>query len=226
MSLNVNILTLLVISFVPLVLVVSAERQSCIQVLTDRCTTPYQSAMDAVDLTNNRGMCTVLAIYLRCMDDVKNTVKTCSSDLYYHTISTLIPRLMDERNCGNVSLPSNETAVLRSTKAPATPATKQGACLNFTFQQIKPSEEQIKQNPHHFRLCALFGDPHLKTFTEKRQTCVVQGAWPLIDNDYFSVQVTNVRLVAGSSATATNTVSTIKLFWISTHLCTERVQTT
>lgn len=226
MALNVNMLTLLVISFVPLVLVVSAEKQSCMEVLTERCTGPYLSAVDAVDRNNNRGICTVMAIYLRCVEGVKNTVKICNSDLSYHTISTLIPRLMADRNCGNVSLSSNETAVLQSTKTPATPATKQAACLNFTFQQIKPSKEQIKQNPHHFRLCALFGDPHLKTFTEKRQTCVVQGAWPLIDNDYFSVQVTNVRLVAGSSATATNTVSTIKLFWISTHLCTERVQTT
>ena len=211
MVLNVNMLTLLVISFVLLVLVVSAEGQNCMQVLNDRCTSPYKTTVDAVDPTNNREMCTALAIYLRCVEDVKNTVTSCNSNLYYHTISTLIPRLMNDRNCGNVSLPTNETA-LRSTKTPATPATKRAACLNFTFEQIKPSSEQIRQNPHRTRLCALFGDPHLKTFTEERQTCVVEGAWPLIDNQFFSVQVTNVPLVAGSSATATNTVSAIKLF--------------
>lgn len=115
---------------------------------------------------------------------------------------------MKDRNCGNISLSTNETA-LRSTKSPATPATKRPGCLNFTFEHLKPSKEQIRQNPHHFRLCALFGDPHLKTFTEERQTCVVQGAWPLIDNEYFSVQVTNVPLVAGSLATATNTITVL-----------------
>lgn len=211
MALNVNILTLLVLSFVSVVLVVTAETQNCMQVLNDRCTMPYRRTVDAVDPRNNQEMCTALAIYLRCVEDVKNTVKSCNSNLYYHTISTLIPRLMKDRNCGNISLSTNETA-LRSTKSPATPATKRPGCLNFTFEHLKPSKEQIRQNPHHFRLCALFGDPHLKTFTEERQTCVVQGAWPLIDNEYFSVQVTNVPLVAGSLATATNTVRSIKLF--------------
>uniref|UniRef100_A0A8D0FYX3 Repulsive guidance molecule C-terminal domain-containing protein n=1 Tax=Strix occidentalis caurina TaxID=311401 RepID=A0A8D0FYX3_STROC len=52
--------------------------------------------------------------------------------------------------------------------------------------------------------CALFGDPHLRTFKDHFQTCKVEGAWPLIDNNYLSVQVTNVPVVPGSSATATN----------------------
>lgn len=115
---------------------------------------------------------------------------------------------MKARNCGNISLPTNETALL-GTKSPTKPTTKRPGCLNFTSEDLKPSKEQIRLNPHHFRLCALFGDPHLKTFTEERQTCVVQGAWPLIDNNYFSVQVTNVPLVAGSSATATNTITVL-----------------
>ena len=221
MALNVNILTLLVLSFVSVVLVVTAETQNCMQVLNDRCTMPYRRTVDAVDPRNNQEMCTALAIYLRCVEDVKNTVKSCNSNLYYHTISTLIPRLMKDRNCGNISLSTNETA-LRSTKSPATPATKRPGCLNFTFEHLKPSKEQIRQNPHHFRLCALFGDPHLKTFTEERQTCVVQGAWPLIDNEYFSVQVTNVPLVAGSLATATNTVRSINYFEFA-HIFTRNV---
>ncbi|CAN0331336.1 unnamed protein product [Bubo scandiacus] len=52
--------------------------------------------------------------------------------------------------------------------------------------------------------CALFCDPHLRTFKDHFQTCKVEGAWPLIDNNYLSVQVTNVPVVPGSSATATN----------------------
>ena len=39
--------------------------------------------------------------------------------------------------------------------------------------------------------CGLFGDPHLKTFFGARQTCVVEGEWVLVDNEYMKVQVTN-----------------------------------
>ena len=214
-AVNINILTLLATSFVFAELVVSAEGQTCIQVLNDRCIAPYESAVDAAEPASNREICTALAIFLRCTQEVKNAVKSCNSDIHFHTISTLIPRQMKDHSCGNVSLPTNGT-VLPTTKTPATSAQKP-ACLNFTIAQTKPSKEQIRRNPHDFRLCALFGDPHLKTFTEERQTCVVEGAWPLIDSEYFSVQVTNVPLVTGSSATATNTVRAFKLFSISTH---------
>ena len=164
-------------------------------------------------------MCPALGIYLHCVEDVKKTEITCNSNLYYHTISTLIPRLMTDRSCGNVSLPMNQTAVIvdpdtveSATRRPVAPT-----CVHFKHKQIKLSSGKGKHNPQRFRLCALFGDPHLKTFKDERQTCVVQGAWPLIDNDYFLVQVTNVPVVKGSSATATSMVRTIKLFWTSTH---------
>lgn len=192
----------------PQQLLVSAEGQACIQVLNDRCIRPYESAVDAAEPATNRAICTALAVFLRCVQGVKNAVKSCNSNIHFHTVSTLIPRQMKDRNCGNVSLPTNGTA-LPSAKTPATPAPKQPACMNFTFAQTKPSKGQIRKKPHDFRLCALFGDPHLKTFTEERQTCVVEGAWPLIDSEYFSVQVTNVPLVAGSSATATNTITVL-----------------
>lgn len=224
-AVNINMLTLLAFSFAFAELLVSAEGQACIQVLNDRCIRPYESAVDAAEPATNRAICTALAVFLRCVQGVKNAVKSCNSNIHFHTVSTLIPRQMKDRNCGNVSLPTNGTA-LPSAKTPATPAPKQPACMNFTFAQTKPSKGQIRKNPHDFRLCALFGDPHLKTFTEERQTCVVEGAWPLIDSEYFSVQVTNVPLVAGSSATATNTVRAFKLFSISIHRSTERVQIT
>ena len=161
----------------------------------------YERRVDALNANpaSNRVFCTALAIYLRCVKDVKKTVLTCNSNLYYHTLSTFIPRLMNESSCGNISLSTNHTEVF-STAFPTTPATTQPACRDFP---------QITSIDHNFRLCALFGDPHLKTFTDDRQTCVVEGAWPLIDNEYLSVQVTNVPVVncKGPSATATNTVS-------------------
>lgn len=58
-----------------------------------------------------------------------------------------------------------------------------------------------------FRHCSLFGDPHLRTFQEEFQTCKVEGAWPLINNEYLAVQVTNVPVEGNEDATATSKVS-------------------
>ena len=55
--------------------------------------------------------------------------------------------------------------------------------------------------------CSFYGDPHLVTFNNEFQTCKVAGAWPLIDNAYLAVSVTNEAVVPGSSATATTKVN-------------------
>ncbi|XP_008471887.1 RGM domain family member B [Diaphorina citri] len=60
-----------------------------------------------------------------------------------------------------------------------------------------------------FKHCGLFGDPHLKTFNNDYQTCRVRGAWPLIDNPYLGVQVTNELIREGSPATVTTKVTVI-----------------
>lgn len=75
-----------------------------------------------------------------------------------------------------------------------------------------PSDIQfICQNrgERNFKHCGLFGDPHLRTFSNEFQTCKVEGAWPLIDNDYLVVQVTNAIVVHRSSATATSKLTVI-----------------
>lgn len=54
--------------------------------------------------------------------------------------------------------------------------------------------------------CSFYGDPHLVTFNGDFQTCKVAGAWPLIDNAYLAVSVTNEAVVPGSAATATTKV--------------------
>ena len=58
--------------------------------------------------------------------------------------------------------------------------------------------------------CSFYGDPHLVTFNGDFQTCKVAGAWPLIDNAYLAVSVTNEAVVPGSAATATTKVNTHK----------------
>ncbi|KAL1458774.1 hypothetical protein WDU94_008890 [Cyamophila willieti] len=60
-----------------------------------------------------------------------------------------------------------------------------------------------------FKHCGLFGDPHLKTFNNDYQSCRVHGAWPLIDNSYLGVQVTNKLIREGSPATVTTKVTVL-----------------
>ncbi|XP_077318469.1 repulsive guidance molecule B isoform X3 [Lithobates pipiens] len=74
-----------------------------------------------------------------------------------------------------------------------------------TAQELRAGEP----TQPNYLFCGLFGDPHLRTFKDHFQTCKVEGAWPLIDNNYLSVQVTNVPVVTGSSATATNKITII-----------------
>ncbi|XP_055897838.1 repulsive guidance molecule A-like isoform X2 [Biomphalaria glabrata] len=60
-----------------------------------------------------------------------------------------------------------------------------------------------------FKLCVLFGDPHLKTFNEEFQTCKVKGTWPLLDNDYLTIQVTNNEVEGTLEATAISKLTVI-----------------
>jgi len=39
--------------------------------------------------------------------------------------------------------------------------------------------------------CVMFGDPHLRTFSGVVETCRLQGTWPLFENEYLTVQITN-----------------------------------
>lgn len=214
MALNANILSPFVILFMPSVLVVTAERDVCMQTLNVKCTIPYQRTTDSTrEPIPNEVACPALAKYQRCAEDVRKSLTSCNSNLYFHTIYTSIQRIMKDKICGNVTLPINQTAVTDVPDLSTTSQPVQPTCIHFKRKLMKLINGKDQQNSHKFRLCALFGDPHLKTFNNERQTCVVQGAWPLIDNDFFSVQVTNVPLVRRSSATATNMVRSFKLFY-------------
>lgn len=140
--------------------------------------------------------CIALRAYALC---VKRQARSCRGDLVYHSAVFPIKELFFKHNCSSDGPTS-------FAKAPSTPRPAASELCNYENRVLMSgSAAQQKKYAH----CGLFGDPHLRTFRDEFQTCKVEGAWPLIDNRFLSVQVTNVPVVLGSSATATSKVTDI-----------------
>ncbi|XP_016391644.1 RGM domain family member B-like [Sinocyclocheilus rhinocerous] len=150
--------------------------------------------------------CITLRAYSLC---TRRTAHGCRGDLVYHSAVFRIKELFAQHNCSSDGPTS-------SAKAPSTSKPPVVDVCNYESRVLAsgPAAQQKK-----YGHCGLFGDPHLRTFRDEFQTCRVEGAWPLIHNRYLSVQVTNVPVVEGSSATATNKITVI---FKSYHDCTEQ----
>ncbi|KAF7644580.1 hypothetical protein LDENG_00219670, partial [Lucifuga dentata] len=61
--------------------------------------------------------------------------------------------------------------------------------------------------------CSVFGDPHVRTFNNEFQTCAVQGAWPLIDNEYLYIQATSTLTGGGAHGTTLTKITIIFKTW-------------
>ncbi|XP_056133192.1 RGM domain family, member D [Lampris incognitus] len=150
--------------------------------------------------------CIALRAYALC---TRRTARSCRGDLVYHSAVFRIKELFSQYNCSSDGPTS-------SAKAPSTsrPIVSELCDYESRVMASGPAVQQKK-----YAHCGLFGDPHLRTFRDEFQTCKVEGAWPLIDNRYLSVQVTNVPVVQGSSATATSKITVI---FKSYHGCTDQ----
>nr|XP_005993519.1 PREDICTED: repulsive guidance molecule A [Latimeria chalumnae]XP_014342396.1 PREDICTED: repulsive guidance molecule A [Latimeria chalumnae]XP_014342398.1 PREDICTED: repulsive guidance molecule A [Latimeria chalumnae] len=143
--------------------------------------------------------CIALRAYAHC---IKRTARTCRGDLAYHSAVHGIEDLMTQNNCSKVG-----------PIAPPQPCTQPP----WDSQERSDSPEicNYERSFHkhsaapNYTHCGLFGDPHLRTFTENFQTCKVRGSWPLIDNNYLYVQVTNTPVLPGAAATATSKLTII-----------------
>ncbi|XFF79062.1 hypothetical protein AB1E18_005281 [Capra hircus] len=182
-------LALLLLLLLSLGLLHAGDCQQPAQCRIQKCTTDFvsltshlNSAVDGFDSE----FCKALRAYAGC---TQRTSKACRGNLVYHSAVLGISDLMSQRNCSKDG-PTSST----------NPEVTHDPC-NY--------HRGGGQNPPNYLFCGLFGDPHLRTFKDHFQTCKVEGAWPLIDNNYLSVQVTNVPVVPGSSATATNKITII-----------------
>lgn len=159
----------------------------------DQCTRVYNMALDEEGISGpeaSPSFCNVLHAYGSC---VRSTARSCRGNLKYHTASSSLGPLNARYNCSQHIRTGTHT---RQHHTPRPSPTSPPAACTF-------------HGKHRFRHCGLFGDPHLKTFNNEYQTCRVRGAWPLIDNPYLAVQVTNDPVLDGSLATATTKVTII-----------------
>ncbi|XP_054628270.1 RGM domain family member B [Dunckerocampus dactyliophorus] len=198
--------------FRPLLLLIivltSAGRIGQCQVITPQCRI-QKCTTDFVSLTSHLTptvdgfhveFCKALRSYSAC---TQRTAKSCRGNLVFHSAVLGISDLMSQRNCSRDG-PTSSTH----------PEVHHEPCNYYSRTQHAHAHAHAHSHSHNhprpgFLFCGLFGDPHLRTFKDSFQTCKVEGAWPLIDNAYLSVQVTNVPVVMGSSATATNKITVI-----------------
>lgn len=141
--------------------------------------------------------CAALRTYALC---TRRTARTCRGDLAYHSAVHGIEDLMSQYNCSK----DGPTSQPRLRTLPP-PGDSQERSDSPEICHYEKSFHKHSAAPNYTH-CGLFGDPHLRTFTDRFQTCKVQGAWPLIDNNYLNVQVTNTPVLPGSAATATSKV--------------------
>ncbi|XP_005483514.2 repulsive guidance molecule A [Zonotrichia albicollis] len=143
--------------------------------------------------------CTALRAYAHC---TRRTARTCRGDLAYHSAVHGIDDLMVQHNCSK----DGPTSQPRLRTLPPGDSQERSDSPEICHYEKSFHKHSAAPNYTH---CGLFGDPHLRTFTDTFQTCKVQGAWPLIDNNYLNVQVTNTPVLPGSSATATSKLTII-----------------
>jgi len=58
-----------------------------------------------------------------------------------------------------------------------------------------------------WNLCVVYGDPHIRAFSGHFQTCRVLGTWPLVDNDFLTVQITNSHMGWGNGTAVTKVIT-------------------
>ncbi|XP_041371398.1 RGM domain family member B-like isoform X2 [Gigantopelta aegis] len=140
------------------------------------------------DLSADDTHCVALRTYLHCIKRIKEN-GGCHGDIRYFSVRNGVKNQMKQHNC------SHEGRTIDTSKiTPASPSTPRECA--YSGRKV-------------FKQCGLFGDPHLRTFYGEFQTCKVKGAWPLVNNKFLTVQVTNDAIAGDSGATATSKLTVI-----------------
>ncbi|XP_048338335.1 repulsive guidance molecule A-like, partial [Sphaerodactylus townsendi] len=172
--------------------VTSHPRCDCQLCRIHHCNADYVAATSPAteETLPSTNYCGVLRAYALC---TRKLARLCRGDLVYHSAVFRIKELFGQHNCSSDG-PTSSVRAPGAADLPVSETCNYHARFGFHAK---------------FAHCGLFGDPHLRTFKDEFQTCRVAGAWPLIDNQYLSVQVTNVPVGLGSGATATSKITLI-----------------
>ncbi|KAF7226490.1 hemojuvelin [Nothobranchius furzeri] len=122
----------------------------------------------------NAGYCSALRTYAIC---TKKMARPCRGDLAYHSAVQGIEDLLIQHHCPRVGPTAQPRPLPQGTLSADT-------CLYE--KSFYSREGRLPEFLH----CSVFGDLHIRTFDNDFHTCAVQGAWPLIDNEYLYIQAT------------------------------------
>ncbi|XP_018620307.1 hemojuvelin [Scleropages formosus] len=162
-----------------------------------RCNSEFVSATSRSHEGGNEGYCSALRSYALC---TRRTARACRGDLAYHSAVQGIEDLLMQYDCPK----TGPTAQHRPPSQ--TPLSGDACFYERAFQQ---REGRLPEYLH----CGVFGDPHIRTFNNEFQTCVVEGAWPLIDNEYLYVQATSTAVAGRERTTVLSKVTVIFKNW-------------
>lgn len=175
-----------------------AKKSGADQSVCSKCHDMFRlSDKELAQTKNIKTFCIRLLQVKRCMKKIKKTHSFCNG-IGLMTLSTGVHLKRQYHRCSGIS---GISASSKSTIFKENRKNKKPQCRYI----------QANQNLSEPRHCGMFGDPHLRTFFDVRQTCVVAGAWSLLDNDILAVQVTNevVQETVSESATATTKVKVL-----------------
>ncbi|KAJ8290064.1 hypothetical protein GJAV_G00008320 [Gymnothorax javanicus] len=175
----------------------------CLQVWAQcrilRCNSEYVTATQHLggrDGADPR-FCGPLRSYAHC---TRKMARACRGDLAYHSAVQGIEDLLIQHRCP-------KTGPTTQPRPPPQAPLSGDACFYEKLYQQR--QGRMPEYVH----CGVFGDPHVRTFGDEFQTCAVQGAWPLIDNEYLYVQATSAPTGGGAYATALTKITIIFKNW-------------
>lgn len=150
--------------------------------------------------TELQARCLALRTFYLCLG---NMTFRCRSELSFHGAYKGIEKQLGQLNC------STTGAVFNPKDMPNPTDGSLGSKCSYRSSTHGNSDATARpqQATGHYYYCGLFGDPHLRTFDGQYQTCRLEGAWPLLDNEYLTIQVTNQRV--GMLATAATVITEV-----------------
>ncbi|XP_056618481.1 hemojuvelin [Triplophysa dalaica] len=145
----------------------------------------------------NAGYCSALRSYALC---TQRTAQRCRGDLAFHSAVQGIEDLLIQHRCPKTG------PTVQPRPLPQAPLSGDGCFYEKAFVKREG------RTPEYLH-CGVFGDPHIRTFNDEFQTCAVQGAWPLIDNQYLYIQATSSPTRGSSYTTVLTKITVIFKNW-------------